>query len=132
MIIIKETVLSIADNSGAYKVRCIGIPGKGAKKTAHVGDIITVTVISAEPFHAKAKVKKGDIFKAVIVTTKSPIRDQNGGMTSFSENSCVLLRRESNYKAITIVGTRILTPISSLLRKHLVFNSIVSIASQVY
>ncbi|MEL6711804.1 MAG: uL14 family ribosomal protein [Pseudomonadota bacterium] len=132
MIIIKESVLKVADNSGGLEARCIAIPGKGAKKTAHVGDIITVSISAAEPYHAKAKVKKGDIFRAVIVATKSPVKDQYGNMTSFSQNLVVLLDRKSTYTTITPIGTRVLKPISIQLKQNFIYNPIISIANQVY
>ncbi|KAF3361552.1 50S ribosomal protein L14 [Chlamydiales bacterium STE3] len=104
----QETELEVADNSGAKRVKCIKVLGGTRRRYAKVGDIIICSVREALP---GAAVNKGDVVRAVIVRTRSPIRRQDGTKTSFDSNSCVLIDDKSNPK-----GTRIFGPIAREVR----------------
>ncbi|OGK35432.1 50S ribosomal protein L14, partial [Candidatus Roizmanbacteria bacterium RIFCSPHIGHO2_12_FULL_37_9b] len=82
----QRSILDVADNTGAKKVMMIGVPGRGNKLFAFVGDIITVTVKEAAPY---AQVKEGEILQAVIVRTKKEKRRNDGSYIRFDNNSCV-------------------------------------------
>lgn len=106
--IIKETVLSSADNSGCVKMRCIGIANK--KKIAKIGDVITVVICEIDKkinMEKKEPIKIGKIYKAVVVRTKVQIRRTNGLRVSFKDNSAVLLS-----KTMLPLGTRFVGPFS--------------------
>jgi large subunit ribosomal protein L14 len=96
------SVLDVADNSGAKKVFCIKVLGGSKRKYASVGDIIVVSVKEAIP---NAKVKKGDVAKAVIVRTKKEIARSDGSYIRFDNNSAVLINKDNEP-----VGTRIFGP----------------------
>ena len=82
-----ETMLEIADNSGARKVQCIKVLGGSHRRYAGIGDIIKVTVKEAIP---RGKVKKGDVLKAVVVRTRKGVRRPDGSVIRFDSNACVL------------------------------------------
>ncbi len=117
-----ETVLNIADNSGARKVLCIKVLGGSRKRYARIGDIIKVTVKDAIP---RGKVKKGDIYDALVVRTKHGVRRADGSLIRFDGNAAVLLdnKREP-------IGTRVFGPVTRELRakKYL---KIISLAPEV-
>ena len=117
-----ETVLNIADNSGARKVLCIKVLGGSRKRYARIGDIIKVTVKDAIP---RGKVKKGDVYDALVVRTKHGVRRADGSLIRFDGNAAVLLdnKREP-------IGTRVFGPVSRELRakKYL---KIISLAPEV-
>ncbi|MCB2180724.1 MAG: 50S ribosomal protein L14 [Desulfobulbaceae bacterium] len=117
-----ETVLNVADNSGAKKVLCIRVLGGTRKRYARVGDVIVVTVKEAMP---NAKVKKGDVLKAVIVRTAYKIRRQDDTSVKFDENSAVLLSNSGDP-----MGTRIFGPVARELRGK-GYMKIVSLAPEV-
>src|SRR3974390_1208913 len=94
-----QTVLNVADNSGAKKVFCIKAIGGSKKKYATVGDIIIVSVREAVP---NTKVKKGDVIKAVVVRTAKEVRRPDGSYLKFDDNSAVLINNQ-----MEPVGTRI-------------------------
>lgn len=96
--IYKETVLKVADNSGAKEAKCFGTYGGGT--CASVGSIIMVSIQSAIP---KGKVKKGEKYKAIVIRTKSPLRRSFGDDVSFSDNAIVLINEKGEP-----IGTRIL------------------------
>ena len=83
-----ETVLSVADNSGARKVLCIKVLGGSRKRYAQIGDVIKVTVKEAIP---RGKVKKGDVYNALVVRTKHGVRRPDGSLVRFDGNAAVLL-----------------------------------------
>lgn len=112
--------LLVADNSGARLVRCIKVLGGSKKRTARVGEIITVSVIDAMP---NSRVAKGSVQKAVIVRTKDPIL-RHGGSIRFDDNSVVLLKEKEP------MGTRIFGPVARELRAFK-FMKIVSLAPEV-
>lgn len=118
----QQTVLNVADNSGAKKVMCIKVLGGTRRKYASVGDIIVVAVREAIP---RAKVKKGDVKKAVIVRTSKEIRRPDGSYIRFDENSAVLIDDKGEP-----VGTRIFGPVARELRAKK-YMKIISLAPEV-
>ena len=117
-----ESVLDVADNSGARKVLCIKVLGGSKRKYASVGDIIVVSVKEAIP---NAKVKKGDVMKAVVVRTAKEIGRPDGSYIRFDTNSAVLIDN-----AREPVGTRIFGPVARELRAKR-FMKIISLAPEV-
>jgi large subunit ribosomal protein L14 len=117
-----ESVLDVADNSGARKVLCIKVLGGSKRKYASVGDVIVVSVKEAIP---KSKVKKGDVMKAVVVRTAKEIGRADGSYIRFDTNSAVLIDN-----AREPVGTRIFGPVARELRAKR-FMKIVSLAPEV-
>ena len=117
-----QTMLEVADNSGARQVMCIKVLGGSHRRYASVGDIIKVTVKEAIP---RGKVKKGQVLKAVVVRTRKGVRRPDGSLIRFDENAAVLL---NNNKAP--VGTRIFGPVTRELRTEQ-FMKIISLAPEV-
>ena len=117
-----RSVLEIADNSGAKKAAMIGVIGRRGKRTAEIGDIITASVKEAIP---SGGVKKGEVVKAVIVRTRSPIRRKDGSTVKFSSNAIVVIDNNKNPR-----GTRIFGPVARELRERR-FMKILSLAPEV-
>jgi large subunit ribosomal protein L14 len=117
-----ESVLDVADNSGAKKVLCIKVLGGSKRKYATVGDVIVVSIKEAIP---NAKVKKGSVMKAVIVRTSKELRRADGSYICFDTNSAVLITNEGEP-----VGTRIFGPVARELRAKN-YMKIVSLAPEV-
>ncbi|OIP48714.1 MAG: 50S ribosomal protein L14 [Deltaproteobacteria bacterium CG_4_10_14_3_um_filter_60_8] len=117
-----ETVLNVADNSGAKKVLCIRVLGGTRRRYARVGDVIVVAVQEAIP---NAKVKKGDVMRAVIVRTAAPIRREDDTSVRFDDNSAVLLAGSGEP-----LGTRIFGPVARELRP-MGYMKIISLAPEV-
>jgi large subunit ribosomal protein L14 len=117
-----ETVLDIADNSGARKVLCIKVLGGSRRRYASLGDVIVGSVKEATP---NSKVKKGDVVKAVVVRTAKEVGRPDGSYIRFDNNSAVLIDKEGEP-----VGTRIFGPIARELRAKR-FMKIVSLAPEV-
>lgn len=117
-----ETMLEVADNSGARRVMCIKVLGGSKRRYAGVGDIIKVTVKEAIP---RGKVKKGDVMNAVVVRTRKGVRRPDGSIIRFDDNAAVLL---NNNKAP--IGTRIFGPVTRELRTEQ-FMKIISLAPEV-
>lgn len=117
-----QTVLGVADNSGARKVQCIKVLGGSKRKTASVGDVIVVSVKEAIP---RGKVKKGSVQRAVIVRTAKDIKRNDGSVIRFDSNAAVLIN-----KANEPIGTRIFGPVVRELRAKR-FMKIVSLAPEV-
>jgi large subunit ribosomal protein L14 len=117
-----ETVLDVADNSGARKVLCIKVLGGSKRKYATVGDVIVVSVKEAIP---NAKVKKGEVTKAVVVRTAKEIGRTDGSYIRFDTNSAVLIDN-----AREPIGTRIFGPVARELRAKR-FMKIISLAPEV-
>jgi len=116
------TRLKVADNSGARSIMCIGIPGGGNKKYAHVGDVIVGTVKQAAP---GGGVKKGEVVKAVVVRVSSTYRRRDGTYIRFDDNAAVLLSDKDNPR-----GTRIFGPVARELRDKN-YMRIISLAPEV-
>jgi len=117
-----ESTLDVADNSGAKKVACIKVLGGSKRRYASVGDIIVVSVKEAMPH---AKVKKGEIMRAVVVRTTKEVGRPDGSFIKFDNNSAVLLNKQ-----LEPVGTRIFGPVARELRQKN-FMKIVSLAPEV-
>lgn len=117
-----ETVLSVADNSGARKVLCIKVLGGSRKRYAQIGDVIKVTVKDAIP---RGKVKKGEVYNALVVRTKHGVRRSDGSLIRFDGNAAVLLdsKREP-------IGTRVFGPVTRELRA-INYLKIISLAPEV-
>ena len=117
-----QTVLQAADNSGARRLMCIKVLGGSKRRYAGIGDVIKVTIKEAIP---RGKVKKGDVFDAVVVRTKKGVRRPDGSLIRFDGNAAVLLDKQHNP-----VGTRIFGPVTRELRSEK-FMRIVSLAPEV-
>src|ERR1700750_244151 len=120
--IIVESNLDVADNSGARRVQCIKVLGGSKRKTASVGDVIVVSVKDAIP---RGRVKKGDVHHAVIVRTAKELRRTDGTSIRFDRNAAVLINKQGEP-----IGTRIFGPVTRELRGKK-FMKIVSLAPEV-
>ena len=118
----QETMLDVADNSGARKVMCIKVLGGSRRRYASVGDLIVVSVKEASP---NARVKKGDVKKAVVVRTAKEIAREDGSYIKFDTNSAVLVNEQKEP-----IGNRIFGPVARELRAKS-FMKIVSLAPEV-
>ena len=118
----QETVLRVADNSGARELLCIRVLGGSFRKYASVGDVIVGTVKVAQP---NAQVKKGDVVRAVVVRTNKEFQRPDGSNIRFDENAAVLINPQGNPR-----GTRIFGPVARELRERN-FMKIVSLAPEV-
>ena len=105
----QQSILKVADNTGAKEIMCIRCLGGSYRKYAHVGDIIVASVKTAQP---GGVVKKGEVVKAVVVRTKKPIRRADGSYVRFDENAAVIIREDGTPK-----GTRIFGPVARELRE---------------
>ena len=117
-----QTNLNVADNSGARRVQCIKVLGGSHRRYAGIGDIIKVSVKDAIP---RGKVKKGDVYNAVVVRTKKGVRRPDGSLIRFDTNAAVLLNNQHQP-----IGTRIFGPVTRELRSER-FMKIVSLAPEV-
>lgn len=117
-----ESRLKVADNTGAREVLCVKVLGGSKRRYAQVGDIIKVTVKSAAP---RGRVKKGEIYNAVVVRTAKGVRRRDGSLIKFDEGAAVLLNNK-----LEPIGTRIFGPVTRELRTER-FMKIVSLAPEV-
>lgn len=117
-----ESVMEVADNSGAKKVQCIKVLGGSKKRFATVGEVIVVSIKDAMP---RARVKKGQVMKAVIVRTKKEVRRKDGTSIRFDTNAAVLINNNKEP-----VGTRIFGPVPRELRSA-GYMKIISLAGEV-
>ena len=117
-----ETMLDIADNSGARRVQCIKVLGGSHRRYAGIGDVVKVTVKEAIP---RGRVRKGQVMNAVVVRTKRGVRRADGSLIRFDQNAAVLLTG-----ALQPVGTRIFGPVTRELRTEN-FMRIISLAPEV-
>jgi len=117
-----QTVLSAADNSGARRLMCIKVLGGSKRRYAHIGDVIRVTVKDAIP---RGRVKKGEIYHAVVVRTRHGVRRPDGSAIRFDGNAAVLLNPR-----FEPIGTRIFGPVTRELRTSR-FMKIISLAPEV-
>ncbi len=127
-----KTMLKVIDNSGAELAECIKVLRKSPKNCAHVGDKIVVVVQDAKPLTSQItgavaanRVKRGDICRAVVVRTRSPIQRPDGTVVRFDDNACVLVNQKDEP-----IGTRVSSVVARELRKKS-FNKIVSLAPRV-
>ena len=117
-----ETMLDIADNSGARRVQCIKVLGGSRRRYAGIGDVVKVTVKEAIP---RGRVRKGQVMNAVVVRTKHGVRRADGSLIRFDQNAAVLLTA-----GLQPVGTRIFGPVTRELRSER-FMRIASLAPEV-
>ena len=117
-----QSILDVADNSGAKKVGCIKVLGGTRRRYASLGDVIVVSVKDAIP---NSKIRKGDVVKAVIVRTKKEVRRTDGSYIRFDQNAAVIVDENKDPK-----GTRIFGPVARELRER-DFMKIVSLAPEV-
>ncbi|HEX7643660.1 MAG TPA: 50S ribosomal protein L14 [Burkholderiaceae bacterium] len=117
-----ESRLEVADNTGAREVMCIKVLGGSKRRYASIGDVIKVTVKVAAP---RGRVKKGEIYNAVVVRTAKGVRRQDGSLVKFDGNAAVLLNSK-----LEPIGTRIFGPVTRELRSER-FMKIVSLAPEV-
>ena len=117
-----QTLLVVADNSGAKTVQCIKVLGGSHRRYAGIGDVIKVSVKEAIP---RGKVKKGDVYDAVIVRTRKGVRRTDGSVIRFDTNAAVLLDNKRE-----LIGTRIFGPVTRELRSEQ-FMKIISLAPEV-
>jgi large subunit ribosomal protein L14 len=117
-----NSVISVADNSGAKKVKCIKVTGSTGKSVAGVGDTIVVSIREAEP---RSKVSSGQVHSAVVVRTKSRTSRQDGSHISFDDNVCVLLTKSGE-----MLGTRVFGSVAREVKEKN-FIKIASLASEV-
>ncbi|NIM70036.1 MAG: 50S ribosomal protein L14 [Xanthomonadales bacterium] len=117
-----QSMLAVADNSGARRLQCIKVLGGSKRRYASIGDVVKVTVKDAIP---RGKVKKGEIYDALIVRTKAGVRRPDGSLIRFDGNAAVLLSPK-----LEPIGTRIFGPVTRELRSEQ-FMKIVSLAPEV-
>jgi large subunit ribosomal protein L14 len=117
-----QTVLDAADNSGARRIQCIKVLGGSKRRYAGVGDVIKVSVKDAIP---RGKVKKGEVYNAVVVRTRKGVRRKDGSLIRFDGNAAVLLNAR-----LEPIGTRIFGPVTRELRTTQ-FMKIISLAPEV-
>ncbi|MBI3145303.1 MAG: 50S ribosomal protein L14 [Pseudogulbenkiania sp.] len=117
-----QTMLEVADNTGARAVMCIKVLGGSKRRYASVGDIIKVSIKDAAP---RGRVKKGDVYSAVVVRTAKGVRRPDGSLIKFDGNAAVLLNNK-----LEPIGTRIFGPVTRELRTER-FMKIVSLAPEV-
>ena len=117
-----QTNLDVADNSGARRVMCIKVLGGSKRRYATVGDVIVVSIKEAQP---RARVKKGDVHRAVIVRTRKDVRRADGSVIRFDTNAAVLVGKNEEP-----IGTRIFGPVVRELRAK-GFMKIISLAPEV-
>ncbi|SFN93436.1 50S ribosomal protein L14 [Proteiniclasticum ruminis] len=119
----QQTLLKVADNSGAKVIMCIKVLGGTRRRYARVGDIIVASVKSATP---GGVVKKGEVVKAVVVRTVKETKRPDGTYIRFDENAAVIIKEDKNPK-----GTRIFGPVARELRDKETFSKILSLAPEV-
>lgn len=117
-----QTMLNAADNSGARRVQCIKVLGGSRRRYAGIGDIIKVSVKDAIP---RGKVKKGEVYNAVVVRTRKGVRRNDGSAIRFDSNAAVILNAK-----LEPIGTRIFGPVTRELRSER-FMKIISLAPEV-
>ena len=118
----QQTILKVADNTGAKEIMCIRCLGGSFKKTANIGDVIVASVKTATP---GGVVKKGDVVKAVIVRSKKGLRRPDGSYVKFDENAAVIIKDDKTPR-----GTRIFGPVARELREK-DYMKILSLAPEV-
>lgn len=120
-----RTILTVADNSGAKEAMMIGMPYKGNRKYAYVGEIVNIAVKDAIPF---GQVKKGEVLSAVVVRTHKERRRADGSYIRFDDNACVILQAKDNKDP---KGTRVFGPIAKEVKDN-GFKKIASLAEEMY
>lgn len=122
----QKSKLKVSDNSGAKTVRCIKVLGGFKKKIAKIGDLIVVSVQNLRnKMKYNSKVKKKEVYRALIIRTKNSFTKKNGFISSFFENSVVLINKQGNP-----LGTRIIGPVPRILKKK-TLQKVLSISSAI-
>jgi large subunit ribosomal protein L14 len=121
-VIQQETILDVADNSGARSIMCIKVLGGSRRRYARIGDVIKVSVKDAIP---NAKIKKGEVYRAVVVRTKKETPRADGTYIKFDDNSAVLVNAQNE-----LIGNRVFGPVARELRSK-DFMKIISLAPEV-
>ena len=119
----QQSVVNVADNTGAKKLMCIRVLGGYHRKWGNIGDVIVASVKSATP---GGMVSKGDVVKAVIVRTSKGVRREDGSYIKFDDNAAVIINNDGNPR-----GTRIFGPVARELRANPKFMKIISLAPEV-
>ena len=117
-----QSNINVADNSGARRIQCVKVLGGTKKRFASIGDIVVVSIKDAIP---RGKVKKGDVYKAIIVRTKKDFSRKDGSSIRFDQNAAVVLDKQEEP-----IGTRIFGPVTRELRSKK-FMKIISLAPEV-
>lgn len=120
-----RSMLNVADNSGAKIIQLIGIPTRGNRKMAYLGEVFTGVVKKAAPF---GQVKSGEIVRCLIVRTRKEARRADGSYIRFDENACVVL---AGNETVEPKGTRIFGPIAKEIKDN-GYNKIASLAEEIY
>ncbi len=120
-----RSMLKVADNTGVKKVMLIGIPGRGNRRYAYIGDVITVTVKEATP---QSEIKKGTVVHALVVRTRKEYRRKDGSYIRFDDNACVILQNRNSKEP---KGTKIFGPIAKEIR-DLGYSKIAALAPEIY
>lgn len=116
----QQTILNVSDNSGAKTAQCIKVLGGFKKKTATIGDIITISIKKLRETKKISKVKKGEIYKAIIIRTKK-LTQNTHCYNSFSDNAVILLDKQNSY-----IGTRVIGPVSKKIKKDNIKTSLLT------
>ena len=122
--LLDRSVLDVADNSGAVKVRLFAVNGKNNQQSKGIGDTAMGSVIKASP---NGKVAKGDKVLVLIVTTRNKIQRKDGSSIKFSQNRCVILNKGTK----DVIGTRVFGPVAREIREKDEYRKIVSLADEV-
>ena len=118
----RESILEVADNSGAKRVKCIGLLGGTRKRWASVGDVV---VVSVQKVLSKSKIRKGEVYRAIIVRSKSGVKRKDGSVVRYDSNAVVLTNRQGD-----LLGTRVFGIASRELR-YKGFVKVISLAAEV-
>lgn len=117
-----QSQLEVADNSGARRLQCIKVLGGSHRRYAGIGDVVKVSIKEASP---RGRVKKGDVYNALIVRTRSGVRRDDGSLIRFDKNAAILLNQK-----LEPIGTRVFGPVTRELRSQR-YMKIVSLAPEV-
>ena len=117
----QQTLLNVSDNSGAKIAKCIKVLGGFKRKIAKIGDIITITVYKLRETQKTHKVKKGEIYQALVIRTKKSTKNNDSCHTLFSDNAVILLDKQNN-----LIANRIIGPVSKKIKKNNIKISIIT------
>ena len=117
----QQTLLNVSDNSGAKIAKCIKVLGGFKRKIAKIGDIITITVYKLRDKQKMHKVKKGEIYQALVIRTKKSTKNNDSCHTLFSDNAVILLDKQNN-----LIANRIIGPVSKKIKKNNIKISIIT------
>jgi len=111
----QQTLLNVSDNSGAKTAKCIKVLGGFKKKIGQIGDEVVVSIRSIRDNieQKNLKIKKGDIYRGIIIRTKKPIKNSNFILTYFNDNAVVLINKQNNF-----IATRVMGPVSKKLKNN--------------